>query len=306
MSDNLDNRSLWRQATAAGAALSACLSPTLRHYSSETGLSGWTWFMLLRVYSFAPKAVTVDGFRKYGTYSGDERFQPHFTEGVEQGYLQQEKGDSYRLTEFGQAAVAQFITDLRAVMVAYDPLSAEDGEQLAELLDRLVQTSRDTLPPDSLKSIELSYTLMPDRTPPLPYSEQAISCLAAYRDDVHVAAWRPSGLSGPAVEALTLLWRGQADSLESLQQRLLRRGHPPQVYPDVLVELRGRGFIDGADDALLVTEAGRVYRQQVEDETDRYFFLPWSCLNPDEKRLLSDLLTCLREGLQSEDHEPAL
>ncbi len=76
----------------AGAALSACLSPTLRHYESKTGLSGWTWFMLLRVYSFAPNAVSVDGFRQYGTYSGDERFRPHFAEGVEQGYLQEEEG----------------------------------------------------------------------------------------------------------------------------------------------------------------------------------------------------------------------
>jgi len=91
-----------------------------------------------------------------------------------------------------------------------------------------------------------------------------------------------------------------------LQQRLLRRGHAPQVYPDVLLDLRGRGFIDGPDGALQVTETGRAYRQKVEEDTDRYFFLPWSCLNPDQKRLLSDLLTYLRESLQSKDHEPTL
>ena len=37
--------------------------------------------------------------------------------------------------------------------------------------------------------------------PPLPYAEQALSCLAAYRDDAHLSAWRPSGLSAPALEA---------------------------------------------------------------------------------------------------------
>jgi len=92
MSDTLD-RSLWRQATATGAALSAYLSPTLRHYESETGLSGWTWFMLLRVYSFAPDPVTIDDFRHYGPYSGAERFRPHLTEGVEKGYLQEGDDD---------------------------------------------------------------------------------------------------------------------------------------------------------------------------------------------------------------------
>jgi len=196
-------------------------------------------------------------------------------------------------------AVIQFVADLRAVMVVVDPLSPEECERLADLLDRLVQASRETPPPGSSKMIDLSYKLMPDRIPPLPFSEQAISCLAAYRDDTHVVAWQPSGLSGPALESLTLLWRGQADSLNALRKRLVRRAHPRQVYRDALAELRGRGFIDGPDEASLVTENGRTFRQQVEDETDRMFFAPWSCLDPADKTELGDLLTLLRDGLQS-------
>ena len=79
----------------------------------------------------------------------------------------------------------------------------------------------------------------------------------------------------------------------------MRRAHPRQVYLDALAELRGRGFIDGPDEAPLVTENGRTFRQQVEDETDSMFFAPWSCLDPADKTGLGDLLTLLRDGLQS-------
>ena len=297
MSENLN--SIWRLATEAGAALSVHISPTLRHYESETGLRGWTWFMLLRVHLFEPESATIAGFLRTSPYSGAARFRPHLAAGVEIGYLQEEDGGGYRLTGRGQLAVEQFVEDLRTVMAAFDPLSPPEGERLADLLDRLVQASLETPAPNSLKTIELSYKLMPGRIPPLPFSEQAISCLAAYRDDAHVAAWNPTALSGPALESLTLLWREQAHSLDALHKQLVRRAHSRQVYRDALVELRGRGFIEGSDEALAVTESGRIFRQQVEDDTDRTFFLPWSCVGPTDRTAMIELLTRLRDGLQS-------
>ena len=294
-----DDRSLWRLATEAGAALAAYLSPTLRYYESETGLGGWTWFMLLRTYLFEPAPTTIAGFLHYSPYSGAGRFRPHLTAGVETGYLQEEEQGVYRLTERGQSAVEQFVEDLRTVMAAFDPLTPQDGERLANLLDRLVRASLETPPTNSLRVIDFSYKLMPGRIPLLPFSEQAISCLAAYRDDAHVAAWSPTGLSGPALESLTLLWRVQADSLDALHKRLVRRAHPRHVYRDALDELEGRGFIEGPDEALAVTEKGRVIRQQVEDDTDRLFFAPWVCLNDADKTEMANLLTHLRDGLRA-------
>jgi hypothetical protein len=139
---------------------------------------------------------------------------------------------------------------------------------------------------------------MPAAIPPLPYVEQAISCLAAYRDDAHLAAWQPSGLSATALEALTFLWRGEAGSLDALCERLAHRGHQRQIYSQALAELRKRGFIEGPDSAPQVTEAGRAFRNQVEADTDRYFFAPWACLDDAEKAELADLLTRLRDGLR--------
>lgn len=142
------------------------------------------------------------------------------------------------------------------------------------------------------------YLRMPAASPPLPYIEQAISCLGAYRDDAHLAAWQPSGLSATALETLTFLWRGEADSLNALCERLTHRGHPSHVYAKTLAELRERGFIEGPDSAPHVTEAGQTFRDQVEADTDRYFFAPWACLDDAEKAELADLLTRLRDGLR--------
>ena len=139
---------------------------------------------------------------------------------------------------------------------------------------------------------------MPAPTPPLPYIEQAISCLAGYRDDAHLAAWQPSGLSATALETLTFLWRGEADSLDTVCERLAHRGHPRQVYAEAQAELRERGFIEGPDNAPRLAEAGRTFRDQVEADTDRYFFTPWACLNDAERAELADLLIRLRDGLQ--------
>ena len=49
----------------------------------------------------------------------------------------------------------------------------------------------------------------------------------------------------------------------------------------------------------VVAEAGKQVRAQVEAETDRLFFAPWSCLNESELEELSRLASQLRDGLQN-------
>jgi len=115
---------------------------------------------------------------------------------------------------------------------------------------------------------------------------------------VFFLAMLTAGAFATALEALTFLWRGEADSLDALCKRLAHRGHPRQVYAQALAELRERGFIEGPDSAPQVTEAGRAFRDQVEADTDRYFFAPWACLDNAEKAELADWLARLRDGLK--------
>jgi hypothetical protein len=183
-------------------------------------------------------------------------------------------------------------------MARAEPGTQAASKELALLFDRLVRACLATPPPPETWSIRLSYQLMPDLEPPLPFIEQAISCLYAYRDDAHLAAWRNSNLSATALEVLTYMWRDEADSLEDLLDLLVNRGHSEEVYLDALAELREREFIAGSRSKLRVTPAGKGFRGQVELDTDSYFFTPWICLSSRDKGRMEELLVRLWDGLK--------
>lgn len=78
--------------------------------------------------------------------------------------------------------------------------------------------------------------------------------------------------------------------------RLQVRG--PYTDAGALAQLRKRGFVAGPDSAPRVTDAGRAFRDEVEADTDRYFFAPWGFLDDAERAEMADLLTRLRDGLR--------
>ena len=293
----MDEHKLWNLTLEALAAIRAHYEPVAERIAAESGLDGWTWSLLLGALIFEPETTTLARVQVRGPYTAADAYLSRLAAAAQKGYLAEARPGEYRLTEAGRVEAHRFVEELRAAMVEPDPLPEADSERLINLLDRLVQASLNTPSPPGTWCINLSHKLMPAVSPPLPYIEQAISCLASYRDDAHLAAWQPSGLSAMALEALTFLWRGEADSLDALCERLAHRGHPPHVYAKALAELRERGFIEGPDSAPQVTEAGRAFRDQVEADTDRYFFAPWFCLDDAEKAEVADLLTRLRDGL---------
>jgi len=294
----MDNLALWNLIHEAWQAIFPHYDPVFARHATESGLEGPVWSLLLAVQTFGPEAISPALLLVRGPYTAAYSYLTRLEAAAAKGYLMQVAPGQFRLTDLGRAHVDRAVKEARAAMAQADPLPTADSQRLAELLDRLVQACLNTPPPPDTWAIRLSYTLMPERTPPLPYTEQAISCLNGYRDDAHLAAWQPSGLSATALETLTLLWRGEADSLDSVCERLVRRGHPRQVYAHALVELRARGFVEGTDDAPHVTEAGRAFREQVEADTDRYFFAPWICLSEADKDELADLAVRLRDGLK--------
>jgi len=286
MSDHV----LWNLIREALAAIRPLYTPAMERFIAKSGLDGRTWGLLLVAFTLEPETATPARLQACGPYTAADTYLARLAAAADKGYLTEVAPDEYRLTEAGRAEVERFIVEARAAMAEANPLPPADSERLAHLLDRLVQASLNTPPPPDTWCIRLSYKLMPSAIPPLPYIEQALSCLAAYRDDAHLAAWRPSGLRGPALETLTLLWRGEADSLDAVCERLAHRGHPRPVYAQALAELRERGFIAGPDSAPRVTEAGQSFRDEVEAATDRYFSAPWACLDEAEKAELTDLL----------------
>lgn len=294
----MDDLALWNRMREAWSALGEVIDRAVNPIVEESGLNGRGWGLLLAVLTFEPDHTTPAHLMVRSPYTAVEEYRLRLGKAAGLGFLEEVAPSEFRLTPSGRKATQRFIRVARQAMAAADPLPIQDCRRLSELLDRLVQRSLETPPPPDTWSIRLSHKLMPASDPPLPYAEQAFSCLAAYRDDAHLAAWQKSELAATALEALTLLWRGEARELGQVTEKLAHRGHTPHVYEDAILELRQRGYVAGTPRALRLTDAGQRFRDQVEEDTNCYFFAPWSVLSNAEKDEAGQLADRLRDGLR--------
>ncbi len=297
----MNNASLWKLVFEVEAAVIAHYQPVFDRFCDITGLDSPMVGLLLEALSFDLEATSPSRLLVRNPYTAVDTFMARLWVAAEKGFMIENAPGEYRLTAIGRARTEDLIHEARAVMAKVDPLPPADTGRLADLLVLLGQSSINTPPPPEPWSLRHCFKMMPPPRPPLPYIEQAISCLHGYRDDAHLAAWQRTGLSATALETLTLLWRGQATSLETVCQHLARRGHSSQVYSHALQDLRERGFVEGSDSAPQISPSGRVYREEVEKDTERYFFTPWAILSEAQRDDMAGLLRRLRDGLNGKE-----
>jgi hypothetical protein len=293
----MNDQELWDLMRQAWSRLNGPIDRAIEPILAETGLNGRILGLLLAALTFEPENTTAAHLLVRVPYTSAEEYQFRLSTAKGFCFLEEVAPGSFSLTAAGRIAVRHFITTARSAISASDPLQPEESQRLCQVLANLVKLCLETAPPPGTWSIQLSYKLMPEPQPPLPYIEQAFSCLSAYRDDAHLAAWQGSDLTATALEVMTLLWRKEAKSLAELTDKLVHRGYPLQIYADAVEELRYRGFVEGTEHTLRLTGAGGRFRDQVETDTDRYFFAPWNQLGEDERNDLAHLLARLRDGL---------
>ena len=295
----MNDFTLWELMNETWETVRRCYEPVFDNFISRNGLEYRQLGVLLAALSFEPETTTPARLQKRVPYTPAATYLTRMAIAVKQGFMLVVNPGEYRLTAKGRSELHELIKEARRLMAELDPLPLKDSRRLATLLDRLVQASLSEPAPPGNWSIRLSYPFMPVAHPPMPYTEQAISCLHAYRDDSHLAAWQPTGISPPALEALTLLWRGQADSVDSLCQRMASRDHPQQIFEEVLAELRQYSYIERDNRTLLISRSGRAFRDRIEQTTNAFFFSPWRCLEEAEKNQCAGLLEQLRDGLRN-------
>jgi hypothetical protein len=293
-----ENQVLWKGMQQTQEAIFSTYQQIFSDFIHGNGLADHTIGILLAALTLEPGTISPERLQVRGPYTAAQTYMMRLHAAAEKGFLSEPEPGEFRLSRRGRMTVQKLISDGRKAMISADPLLVEESCRLAQLLGRLVQACLFTPPPPDTWSIRLSYQLMPAETPPLPYIEQSLSCLQAYRDDAHLAAWQPGGLSAPAMEALTLIWRGEAGSLVGLYNRLAVRGFELHDYQAALGELRRRDLVEGRDTALRLTPLGSSFRDQVEHDTDLYYFKPWDCLATVDKKELACLLSTLRGGLR--------
>ncbi len=292
-------KSLWSSLEEADEPLDEYPVTAMMNVAAELNLpSGWfTW--VAAAIMFGKEAITTKKYMRLFPYGLAETNEGRFASAAQQGYLVAEEG-KYRLSENGASVVQQITQAIDEAGAQLQPMSAENLQQFVNYLIRLADTSSIAPePPTKWSSAYKRKNMNPGKEASLPrliiyYFDQ----VAAYRDDVYVATWQAHGVEGHAWEMLDKFYGGEALAFDELYEKLKTRGAPQDVYAHDLQELVKRGWIKEESDKYQITTAGKKTREDVETETERLFFAPWSCLNESELEELASLASQLRDGLK--------
>ncbi len=186
------------------------------------------------------------------------------------------------------------------LIAAIEPPPDAQSGQLAALLGRVIAASLAGADPPGAWCLAHSRNRAPAAdAPPLVQIFQYVEDLNAFRDDAHMAAWRPYDVSGQGWETFTHICDGRADTADALFDQLAHRGYSRTEYGAALEDLAGRGWIEraAAAGAYSATAAGHAVRAEAERLTDGYFYGPWSSLAEEEIAQTHTLLIRLRDRL---------
>lgn len=291
--------------TESAQALVPYYRPGMQKAIADAGLEPPEWNLLFVVRSYEPEAVDARRLAGDLRYSAVSQQQERLARAAEQGYLSAHDG-GYHLTEQGRRAIELAFEAAHAALGPLGPLPDEEMQRLATLLRRLVRAVEENPEPAEKLKLRRSRSVDPgDDAPSAVRIDQYLTDLLFFRDDAHEAAWTPYGAPGHTWETLTLLWRGEAQTLDELCERLQGRGHTRESYAACLKDLVGRGWVEKVDGAYRVTEEGRAIRQEAEDATDRTFYAPWSALNEAETEELQTSLLHFKEALSTPEGSAA-
>ena len=288
----------WPLVLEALQALSKQYTREMDETANQAGLKAPLWYLLLPALSFDPGPTTAERLCIRHPYTAPRNYKKRLQTLAEEGYLISVPEDEYYLSEEGRHLTRLIIQSAYSELEVLEPLLLMDLDPLADLLRTLVDACLVADEPPGKWSLHHSRRIDPgERVALIVKIDHYLSDLAAYRDDAHLAAWQPYGLSGQAWEAFTVLWRGEAGSLEEVYKKLERRSYTRGEYAQALQDLVKRGWLRLEQDRFRLTDEGRTVRQVVENQTDKFFYAPWDCLDEGEKQHLHKLLARFRDVL---------
>jgi len=219
-----------------------------------------------------PRGARTEDIQNSAYRTSDEPLRAPFAAAESAGLVASRDG-RWALTEKGTAALDELRRAIDGYFAGLAPIDAPELDRLARLLD------------DALAAcVAAQEPRTRDHTPRAaryrwqePSSSFARLDAAVYglwqvRDDCHVQAWRDAGLTGPAVDVLSRVWRTEAATETELSGKIATQ-RPDEVRATVR-QLRADGLLTPGPELGLTTQ-GTMARERIEAETDRYFFAPW-------------------------------
>jgi DNA-binding MarR family transcriptional regulator len=270
----------------------------MRKAIEEQGLPN-QWFILNLARGLKPEPLTIDRLHELFPYTKSNQLANQLKDLKRQKWLKVVREGEYRISNKGRSAIEKVYNVAQEAIGAVEGLPADELKMLSGLLERLIESTLSAEEPAKKQALQISRWTDPGRNAPLAVKvDQYLTDLVRFRDDAHIAAWKPYDISPQAWEALTFIWRGEAQTAEELVEKLSSRGWTTKEYQQALLELAEYGWVEQTLDGFRITEQGKRIRQEAEAETDRLFFGPWNCLREIEASELLDLLSRTSEHLK--------
>ncbi len=239
---------------------------------------------LLNALAAAPEPISARVLSRRNPFTAADRLAAPLAALADKGYLAAVDDGAYQLTADGRGLAEEFIAQFRRCLgdleTRLPDLAAADLDRLAETLERLSAACRRAGDPPGVVNISHSHKLAPEgEAAALARIDQAIDDLNAFRDDAHLASFKPHKMTGHTWDLFTALWREEVTNPADMAEQRAHRGHDVAAYQMALLDLLKRGWVaEATDGGYAVTAVGRQIRQEAERLTDAYFYLPWSAV----------------------------
>jgi len=294
-------------ANAFAQALIQPISQELpKFFEKEDAAQGQDAYLAQSAAGASPKTAGFADIFERNPYTNPEMLKTNIQEAAERGWID--------LTEKGFTASpkAQAFTDKLVQMLKDSAGSREadltvDLARLMALLGKLVESAQAVEAfadkPNFTFGRNFEYT---DKTPSLMWVRRHLITMGAYRDDSHIAAWKPYDLPGYVWETFTFVWQDEAHTAAELAEKLPFRGYTGENYSQALAQLAERGWLQADGDRYTLTEEGRKQRQLAEDKTNENYQAAFEALSEAELKEVISLLKALTEEITIEENtQPA-
>jgi hypothetical protein len=246
------------------------------------------------------KNFSVEDFQKRDPFTNPEQFEKAFARFDVKGWIVPLPDDYYLVSRKAQDAVRQIVSVGDAELTKFDLMPNTELRQLVNFLTRLWTANLEAPEPPEKWAIAIRFHTADEKSPLIVQTRELLMDLFAYRDDSHLSAARPHfGQAGIVWDVLSAIANGSAVNAEQMAERMTFRGYEVSDYEVAIQAAIEIGWAESADEmnTFRPTAKGREIREQVERQTDDYFYRPWSVLTDAELDTLYALLTKLHENL---------
>jgi Mn-dependent DtxR family transcriptional regulator len=264
----------------------------------EAKFEGYDWLVTFVASGLAGEPYSADFHQLIAPYRKKADQEEMIKETAARGFLEEVAPGQFKLTAAGQQGIDGFFKNTAVAINPLEPLPSEKMDRLADLLHRIIAATVSSEKPEHKRWILLSRaTDNGTAAPAVIRIDQYLTDLLRYRDDAHIGAFSEHDVPGHVWEAFAIVSDGEANTAAKLAERLANRGYEESDYATALSELSLRGWVSEKDGVYSTTSAGTALRQQVEDQTNAFYYQGWSQLSEAEISEMNSLLEKLRDTL---------